>query len=114
MTHHKGHGRREKRTLRVTPILEKYLDGPGAVQVFQVHRVRYLADKVAEETVYGISSLAPQEADAERLLALVRGHWGIENRLHWVRDMTLGEDGCRVRCGDAAPLLAATRNVVVH
>lgn len=61
--------------------------------------------------MYGISSLAPQEADAERLLALVRGHWGIENRLHWVRDMTLGEDGCRVRCGDAAPLLAATRNV---
>ena len=54
----------------------------------QVHRLGYLADKVEEETVYGISSLEAQEADAERLLALVRGHWGIENRLHGVRDVT--------------------------
>jgi predicted transposase YbfD/YdcC len=114
VTHNKGHGRREKRTLRVTPILEKYVDWPGAVQVFQIHRVRSVADKVEEETVYGISSLAPQEADAGRLLRLVRGHWGIENRLHWVRDVTLGEDDCRVRSGDAAQLLAATRNAVVH
>ncbi len=74
MTHSKGHGRREKRTLRVTPILEKYLDWPGAAQVFQVHRSRYLADRVEEETVYGISSLRPQRAGAERLLGLVRGH----------------------------------------
>lgn len=114
MTHSKGHGRREKRTLRVTPILEKYLDWPGAVQVFQIHRVRQIADTVQEETVYGISSLDPEEADAERLLALVRGHWGIENRLHWVRDVTLGEDGCRVRSGDAPQLLAALRNAVVY
>jgi predicted transposase YbfD/YdcC len=98
----------------VTPILEKYLDWPGAVQVFQVHRVRYLADKVEEETVYGISSLSPQEANAERLLALVRGHWEIENRLHWVRDVTMGEDACRVRSGDAAQVLAGLRNAVVH
>lgn len=114
VTHNKGHGRREKRTLRVTPILEKYLDWPGAVQVFQVHRVRWVADKVQEETVYGISSLSPQRANAQRLLALVRGHWEIENRLHWVRDVTLGEDACRVRSGDAAQVLAALRNAVVH
>jgi hypothetical protein len=114
VTHNKGHGRREKRTLRVTPILEKYLDWPGAVQVFQIHRIRYVADKVEEETVYGISSLRPQRANAERLLGLVRGHWGIENRLHWVRDVTLGEDDCRVRSGDAPQLLAALRNAVVY
>ena len=115
MTCGKGHGRRERRTLRVTPILEKYLDWPGAVQVFQVHRVRHLAGgKVEQETVYGITSLAPEEAGAERLQGLVRGHWGIENRLHLVRDVTLGEDGCRVRSGDAAQVLAALRNAVVH
>jgi hypothetical protein len=114
VTHNKGHGRREKRTLRVTPILEKYLDWPGAVQVFQVHRLRYVADKVQEETVYGISSLPPQKANAERLLTLVRGHWGIENRLHWVRDVTLGEDACRVRSGDGAQVLAGLRNAVVY
>jgi hypothetical protein len=111
----KGHGRRERRTLRVTPVLEKYLDWPGAVQVFQVTRVRHLAGgKAEQETVFGITSLGPDEADAERLQGLVRGHWGIENRLHLVRDVTLGEDGCRVRSGDAAQLLAAFRNAVVH
>jgi Transposase DDE domain len=111
----KGHGRREKRTLWVTPILEKYLDWPGALQVFRIHRIRHLAGgRTEQETVYGITSLAPEEADAERLQGLVRGHWGIENRLHWVRDVTLGEDGCRVRSGDAAQVLAALRNAVVH
>jgi hypothetical protein len=73
--------------------VQKYRDRPGAVQVFQVHRVRYLADKVKEETVHGISSLPPQQPHAERLLALVRGHREIENRLHWVRDVTLSSDG---------------------
>ena len=90
------------------------MDWPGAVQVFQVHRIRYVADKVEEETVYGISSLSAQQADAQRLLGLVRGHWEIENRLHWVRDVTLGEDACRVRSGDAAQVLAGLRNAVVH
>lgn len=82
--------------------------------MFQIHRVRQLRDRVEEETVYGITSLPVGEADAERLLALVRGHWGIENRLHGVRDVTLGEDNCRVRSGTAPPVLAATRNAVVH
>jgi len=66
------------------------------------------------EVVYGITSLTPEEADAKRLLALVRWHWGIENRLHYVRDVTLGEDGCRVRKGSAPQVLAAVRNAVVH
>ena len=110
----KGHGRREKRTLRVTPILEKYLDWPGAVPVFPIHRLRQLPGKTEQETVYGITSLAPEEANAERWQGLVRGHWGIENRLHWVRDMTLGEDACRVRRGEAPQVLAAFRHAVVH
>ncbi len=66
------------------------------------------------EVVYGISSLAVEEADARRLLGLTRGHWGIENKLHYVRDVTLGEDGCRVRKGAAPQVLAAVRNAVVH
>ena len=63
---------------------------------------------------YGITSLGRGEADAARLLRLVRGHWGIENGLHWVRDVTLGEDGCRVRTGSAPQVLAAVRNAVVY
>jgi predicted transposase YbfD/YdcC len=105
----------EKRTLRATPVLQSYLaDWPGIAQVFQLHRVRQLRDKVEQETVYGISSLPVGRADARRILELVRGHWGIENRLHGVRDVTLGEDGCRVRSGTAPEVLAATRNAVVH
>jgi predicted transposase YbfD/YdcC len=63
------------------------------------------------EVVYGITSLTEAEANAQRL---PRGHWGIENRLPYVRDVTLGEDGCRVRTGSAPQVLAAVRNAVLH
>jgi predicted transposase YbfD/YdcC len=66
------------------------------------------------EVIYGITSLAAEKASAQRLLGLARGHWGIENKLHYVRDVTLGEDGCRVRKGSAPQVLAAVRNAVVH
>ena len=66
------------------------------------------------EVSYAITSLSPDEADAERLLAFVRDHWTIENQLHHVRDVTLGEDACRVRTGSAPQVLAALRNAVVH
>jgi predicted transposase YbfD/YdcC len=66
------------------------------------------------EVAYGITSLSPSEADAARLLELVRDHWRIENCLHYVRDVTLGEDACRVRSGSAPQVLAALRNAVVH
>jgi len=44
---------------------------------------------------------------------LVRGHWGIENRLHWVRDVTFDDDRCQVRTGAAPQLMAALRNLVI-
>jgi predicted transposase YbfD/YdcC len=104
----------ERRALTATPVLRDYLEWPGLQQVFQVHRVRQLPGKTEEETVYGITSLSPGEAGPARLLELSRGHWGIENRLHGVRDVTLGEDACRVRSGAAPQALAALRNAVVH
>jgi predicted transposase YbfD/YdcC len=110
----KGHGRVEVRELTSTTLLAGYLEGwADACQVFRLKRVRVLKGKRTEETVYGITSLSRQEADAGRLLELVRGHWGIENGLHWVRDVTLGEDKCRVRQGSAPQALAALRNVAV-
>ena len=63
---------------------------------------------------YAITSLSPDEANAERLLVFVRDHWTIGNQLHSVRDVTLGEDACRVRTGSAPQVLAALRNAVVH
>jgi hypothetical protein len=62
---------------------------------------------------YRITSLGPEMADAKRLLALDRGHWGIENGLHHVRDVTLGEDACRVRSENAPQVLAAARNLAL-
>ena len=66
--------------------------------------------KETTETVCAVTSLGPERASAKRLLAIARGHWWIENRLHWVRDMSLGEDACRVRTGEAPEILAAMRN----
>jgi hypothetical protein len=68
---------------------------------------------VSGQTVYGISSLTPIQASAARLLALVRAHWRIENRLHWRRDVTLREDHCQVRKGKAPQVLAALNNLVL-
>lgn len=62
---------------------------------------------------YRITSLDPGKANARRLLALDRGHWGIENGLHHVRDVSLGEDACRVRSHNAPQVLAATRNLAL-
>jgi len=77
-------------------------------------RERTEGGQTTVEVVHGITSLAPERADAAALLERVRGHWGIENRLHYVRDVTLGEDACRVRKGSAPEVLAALRNGVVH
>lgn len=66
------------------------------------------------EVHFGITSLSAEQADAAALLSYVRTHWCIENQLHYVRDVTLGEDACRVRTGHAPQVLAALRNAVVH
>jgi hypothetical protein len=82
--------------------------------VFELERVRVVGGHRSVEVVYGITSLGRERADAVRLLGLARAHWGIENGLHYVRDVTLGEDACRVRTGSAPQVLAALRNVVVY
>jgi hypothetical protein len=110
----KGHGRIEHRTLRTTSILTLGQKWPGLAQGFELQRGRTVKGVTTVEVIYGITSLRAEEADARRLLGLTRGHWGIENKLHYVRDVTLGEDGSRVRKGSAPQVLAAVRNVVIH
>lgn len=87
---------------------------PGLRQGFRVRREVTHRGKTTVEVVHGITSLAVGQADAERLLELTRGHWQIENGVHYVRDVTLGEDACRVRRGNAPQILAACRNAVLH
>jgi hypothetical protein len=110
----KGHGRRERRTLRTTTLLTLHDRWPGLAQGFELVRERTVKGRTSVEVVHGITSLRPEQADAKRLLGLVREHWRIENSLHYVRDVTLGEDACRVRQGAAPQVLAAIRNATVH
>lgn len=111
----KGHGRLERRTITVSAALHAYLDWPYAEQVFQVERVvRSLGTgKMTREVVYGVTSLTRTQASPERLLALVRGHWQIENGLHYRRDETLREDWYHVRTGQAPEALAVLNNLVL-
>lgn len=109
----KGHGRIERRTIRTTTALKGYSDWPGLEQAFVLQRERTVAGKTTTETAYGITSLPRSKADAKTLLMLTREHWGIENRLHWIRDMTFGEDACRVRKGSAPRILASFRNAAI-
>jgi predicted transposase YbfD/YdcC len=105
-----AHGRYEERRLTASSLLVGQTDWPHARQVFQVARHTLLCGgKVRAEIAYGITSLPPAVADAERLLALVRGHWGIENSLFYRRDVTFGEDRSLVRRGHG-PQVQATLN----
>jgi predicted transposase YbfD/YdcC len=79
-----------------------------------LERTRRIDGKRTIETVCAITSLSPQKASAETLLKIARGHWEIENRLHWVRDVCLGEDACRVRSGAAPQVLGGLRNTVLY
>jgi predicted transposase YbfD/YdcC len=114
ITRGKGHGRRERRTLVSSSMLKEYVNWPFCEQVFRLERcfVRISDDKVLHEVSYGLTSLTRQEADAARLLELVRGHWGIENGLHFRRDDTLKEDRCRLK-GQGAQAMAAINNLVL-
>jgi predicted transposase YbfD/YdcC len=110
----KAHGRLEKRTVRTTSILTVHEHWKGLAQGIEITRERTVQGKTTVEVLYAITSLRPEEADARRLSELIRTHWGIENSLHYVRDVTLGEDACRVRKGSAPQVLAAVRNAVIH
>lgn len=101
--------------MTTSDVLADYLDWPGQRQVFQVERERITVDtgEIERETVHGITSLSPERADAKRLLTLVREHWHIENRSHWVRDVTFDEDRSQVRTGSIPEVMAALRNAVI-
>lgn len=110
---HAKHGDRvETRRLWASTALRGYSDWPGLRQVCKVERTVACKGKVTTEVRYAITSLGPTVGPA-RLLRLWRGHWGIENRLHYVRDVTFGEDASQVRAGAAPQVMAALRNVTI-
>jgi predicted transposase YbfD/YdcC len=110
-----GHGRIEQRNITTSEALGGYSDWPGLTQVFELgrHVITQKTGKERAEVVYGITSLPPKRATPERLLELVRGHWHIENKSHWVRDVTFDEDRSQVRCGNIPQVMAALRNTAI-
>lgn len=111
----KAHGRLETRSLWASTDLQGYVDWPGVEQGFCLVRrvVRLATGDITTERVYGLTSLSPDQLDLANLLHRWRGHWGLENRLHWVKHVVLKEDASRVRIGQAPLLLATLRKVVV-
>lgn len=110
-----GHGRIEQRNLTTSEALMDYSDWPGLAQVFELGR-HVIIKKTGEErveVVYGVTSLRSEQVTPGRLLDLVRGHWHIENKSHWVRDVTFDEDRSQVRCGNIPQVMAALRNTVM-
>ena len=110
----KGHGHLEKRTITVSSMLAEYSTWPELAQVFKLESQRTDALGVTTtELRYGVTSLPAQAAHPKRVLDLTRGHWGIENGLHYRRDATLREDHAQVRMGHAPQMLAVLNNTVL-
>lgn len=109
----RGHGRYGHRRVTASTELNDYLDWPGLAQVLVIERAWWERGERHGAVRYAITSLPAEVADADRLLALVRGHWQIENGLHYVKDVTLGEDRSTIRKGNGASVMAILRDTVV-
>jgi len=114
-THSYGHGRWERRTLTSSAMLKDYLDWPYVEQVFKLdyRALNPSTGEIQQETVYGLTSLSPQQADPARLLELKRSYWAIENKLHYRRDVSFNEDRCRLKTGHAARTMAIINNLAL-
>jgi predicted transposase YbfD/YdcC len=109
-----GHGRVEVRrywTVTVPPEITEAAKWKGLQTIGMVESERHIGAKVTHETRYYISSL---DRDAKRFGQAVRGHWGIENKLHWSLDVTFNEDGCRIRQGQAAENFSVLRHLALN
>jgi predicted transposase YbfD/YdcC len=111
----KGHGRLEERTLTVSAQLKDFLDWPYLEQVFKLVRrfTSLKTGKIQEQVVYGCTSLSKDEIFPQRLLQFTRSYWGIENGLHYRRDVTLREDRTRMTKGNTAHVMACLNNLVL-
>jgi predicted transposase YbfD/YdcC len=108
----RGHGRTERRTLKITAVAAG-LAFPHAAQAIRIVRRRKVKGKWSAETCYAVTSLTVTQATPAQLAAIIRGHWGIEDRLHWVRDMDFDEDRSQVCTASGPRIMASLRNLVI-
>lgn len=113
-TTNKHGGRVERRRLWVSSALVGYSDWPSLAQVCRIERQVTQKGKTSKDVAYAVTSLSGTAGCPERLLKIWRGHWGIENRLHWVRDVTFQEDRRQVRTGAAPQVVAAITNTAIN
>jgi predicted transposase YbfD/YdcC len=111
----KGHGRLEESTLTVSSPLKDFLDWSYQEPVFQLERrfISIQTGDVQEQVVYGFTSLSREEITPKKLLKKIRSYWGIENGLHYRRDVTLREDRTRMTKGRAGQFMACLNNIVI-
>ena len=111
----KGHGRLEVREIWTSPEMNEWFekDWAAIAQIFKIRRTVTQRGEVREEIVYGFTSLSRKKANAKRLLDLNQKHWSIENRLHYRRDVTLGEDASQIRRKNAPQTLAALNGAIL-
>lgn len=111
----KGHGRLEIRRIWTSTEIKDFVLFPHCGQVAHLERFRHeiKSGKIHEETAYLITSLSPAEANPKRLLSLSRGHWGIENKSHYVRDVTFDEDRSQIRKKSGPRMMATLRNFAI-
>ena len=111
----KGHGRLERRSLTLLADEEEFLDWPGVRQVFQLERkvIHLRTVKTTTDVVYGITSCEAHKASARQMLTWTRQYWGIENGLHYRRDVTLREDATRISHPRLAKAMAIINNFIV-
>jgi hypothetical protein len=102
----RGHGRTERRALKVTAVAAG-LAFPHAAQAIQIVRRRTVMGKRPAQTCYAVTSLTVTQATCAQLAAIIRGHWGIEDRLHWVRDMNFDEDRSQIRTASGPQIMAS-------
>lgn len=107
-----GHGRRTTRTIKVVQAPD-WIGFTGAAQIAQLRRTVTKNGKKTVEVVYLITSADHRSAPPAVLAAWVQGHWGIENQLHWVRDVTYDEDRSQIRTGHAPTVMATLRNTAI-
>jgi len=114
-TQEKKRGILTTRTLRASTLLNEHLNWPGLAQVYeyQTHRKHLATGEITHDTQYGITSLTSEKATAKDLLTRRRGHWTIENKLHWTRDVVFREDASQVRTAAIPQIMAALRNTVL-
>jgi predicted transposase YbfD/YdcC len=110
----KGHGRAERRTVKVTAVAAglAFLHAAQAIQIIRRRRP-LTARKWSAETMYAITSLTATQARPAEFAAIIRGHWLIEDRLHWVRDVTYDEDRSQVRTANGPRVMASLRNLAI-